>query len=622
MIDDQHHIQLTVPEQDLERLSFCETKPAKVAEWVSHLPLVNLGETTKKLYAALPEIARVKVSPKDRLAMLEALYPCVTNSIAGLTSHFLNQPIILPDHQLKIATLAQALQKHLTTGYKQVINDFDHVDKLNKQERSTLLPTAIERALSGSGRILLRCFQLYVPLPQKLWYEIHQLYRLAAREDLLNSPVQNPLNLHRKDVTVLDAYLRTLLMGTIRPNQLRQMDLDQTYQALELWTPLVYLDETPCGNLHAVRLNEDSAPVYVTQLIDANSPTCRHINTKILVAHILKALRENKRDDVDPPIPHGLSINVLEHLITNWSVQKKRSFDRISSDMQLTVCIGLRDFHYFLADQTPFNFFTLERGKGIVPNNDNLFLNNRLNGTELRIMQDDDVWEKVLDAGKGITSSKIKIKTDSIENQLLEQEKDKEKQKHHECIVNIVNTSPGGFCLEWTNAIPQQVKAGEILGIKEDNRQNWSVGIIRWVRQVGGKKTHCGVELLSPTAVPYGAALITTKGVHTEYMRALMLPELTLINQAATLITTQLPFQVGHKVKLNQYGSERVAHLTKRIITTGSINQFEFKYLDQAANLANSTPQTNATTATKKNQPSKDKGNDDDDFFNSIWNKL
>jgi hypothetical protein len=237
-------------------------------------------------------------------------------------------------------------------------------------------------------------------------------------------------------------------------------------------------------------------------------------------------------------------------------------------------------------------------------------------------MQDDDVWEQALDAGKGITSHKINFKTDSIENQLLEHEKDKEKQKHHESKVNVVNTSPGGFCLEWSNAVPQQVKAGEILGIKEDSRQNWSVGIIRWVRQVGGKKTHCGVELLSPTAVPYGAALITTKGVHTEYMRALMLPELSLINQAATLITTQLPFQVGHKVKLNQYGSERVVHLTKRIITTGSINQFEFKYLDQAANIANSTPQSNATTTVKKNQPTKDKGNDDDDFFNSIWNKL
>ncbi len=611
-------IQLTVPDLDLDKLSFCDAKPAKITEWVQNLPLANLGETSKKLYTALPELARVKVHPRDRFAMLEAVNPCVVNSIVSLSSHFLNQPIILPQQQLKIATLAQALQKHLVSGYKQVVQQYDVLGKMNKQDRKVIVPTAIERAITESAKILLRCFQLYVPTPQNLWHELHQLFLFSEDESLLDTVVENPLSKAKQETTILDAYLRAILMGTIRPNQLRQIDLDQCFNAFELWTPLVSLDEMPEDNLFAIQFNSDSPPNYIEQLVDPASNLCRHINTRPLVSHLSQALIDNKRKEAQPPISSHLSLNLLEHLITNWSVQKKRSYDRIDADHSLNVCVGLRDFHYFLSGEIPFNTFTLEKGKSLLSDEDNYFLTNNRSGIELTLL-DDDAWDQAINRGKAANNSPV-MDTHSIEDQLLqhEMENEKKKQVHHQYEISVINTSPGGLCLEWDKNIPQQVKAGEIIGIKEENNANWSVGVIRWVRQVGGQKTQSGVELLSPTAVPYGAAVINKKSDQSEYARALMLPEIKIINQAATLITTQLSFRVGNKVKLNQHGNEKIIHLTKRVSATSSANQFEFNYLSSAANLTSNEP---VKDSVEYNEPQQKNG-DDSDFFDSIWNKL
>src|SRR5690554_5510397 len=89
---------LSLPPQDLPQLTFCEgCKEAQVRAWVKALPMTQINVISTLLYKAVPEIARLKTSPATRLAMLEMLRLPIQQCIQGLTRHFLNQPLILPE---------------------------------------------------------------------------------------------------------------------------------------------------------------------------------------------------------------------------------------------------------------------------------------------------------------------------------------------------------------------------------------------------------------------------------------------------------------------------------------------------------------------------------------------
>src|SRR5690606_40354429 len=102
--------------------------------------------------------------------------------------------------------------------------------------------------------------------------------------------------------------------------------------------------------------------------------------------------------------------------------------------------------------------------------------------------------------------------------------------------VPMVDASPGGYCLEWQDQIPVQLKAGELVGLREQGRSKWSIGVVRWVHQTKSS-SQMGIQLLGPGATPLGIALLHKTGDYSEYLRALQLPALKAINQPATLLT-------------------------------------------------------------------------------------
>jgi len=97
----------------------------------------------------------------------------------------------------------------------------------------------------------------------------------------------------------------------------------------------------------------------------------------------------------------------------------------------------------------------------------------------------------------------------------------------------------------------------------------------------------------------------------SEYLRALLLPEIGAISQPAMLIAPRLPFQEGHKVLIKREGEEQRAVLNRRRTGTGNYNQFEYRSLGQVAP-ERETPVTGWKTHTA--------GGDED--FDSLWKSL
>jgi len=173
----------------------------------------------------------------------------------------------------------------------------------------------------------------------------------------------------------------------------------------------------------------------------------------------------------------------------------------------------------------------------------------------------------------------------------------------------IVNISPGGYCIEWTGAVPGTVKAGELVGLREDGHPDWSLGVIRWVRQIPGHGAQFGLEVLAPKATPCGARVIKKTGDSTEFMRTLLLPEIKALNRAATLITPNLTFRPGYRIVLMHDGEEEKALLTNLLSTTQSFSQFEFQLTRKTPEITPDVPDKSATIR-------------DDEDFETIWSSL
>jgi hypothetical protein len=71
--------------------------------------------------------------------------------------------------------------------------------------------------------------------------------------------------------------------------------------------------------------------------------------------------------------------------------------------------------------------------------------------------------------------------------------------------------------------------------------------------------------------------LIQKVGNSSEFLRGLLLPEISAVKQDATLITPRLPFQSGSRIILLHDGREDQGKLSRRVSATGSVSQFELK---------------------------------------------
>jgi hypothetical protein len=159
--------------------------------------------------------------------------------------------------------------------------------------------------------------------------------------------------------------------------------------------------------------------------------------------------------------------------------------------------------------------------------------------------------------------------------------------------------------------VPSQLQAGELLGIQDSPEQAWSVGVVRWIRQVRGGGTQMGVELIAPQAQPCGLQLVRKSDQSSQYLRALLLPEIAAISRAASLITPRLPFQEGNKVQINLNGNELKALLSHRLTSTGSFSQFEYRTLEVPA-------ERNQPPASSLESPARA----EDEDFDSLWKSL
>lgn len=602
---------LIVPTQDLAQLGFCGgNKEAHVKLWLQNLPLTQAQQVSAQLYTAVHEISRLRTSSENRLAILELLRGPIHQTLSGLALKYLNQPLILPEAALKTATVAQAIQKHFFNSYLAVAKELCSPGEA--KDRQGLQALCIQRALTALGLLLLRYYQLYLPVASQIWEQIHALHQLACRLQLEHLALEDKLPQHQGLKTIQHIYLRILLLAIARPNQLRQDEIESTYNLLELLAPSAELDSyNPLEkeNLFVVLTYSNRPPFYKSHWRPASNPGAEP-PMEIRTSQLVSRLQEQQplgNQGVDASVsqrnPLNLSASLTKHLTQAWSYLALRSFERQEVNTGLEVTLGLTNIHFYLAGEQPFNLF-LNQTTAVAgaPEKDAIYQRRGIQLKDDKASKEDDPWGDAFDI-VGTPVDGRALPTFNIESSIKSQEKVSYQGQHPIYRVPMVDRSAGGYGLEWRDEIPVQVRAGELLGLREYGHDKWAIGVVRWAHQIKGA-TQLGIQIIAPHATPVGLAAIQKTGGFAEYLRALQIPALRAVNQPPGLITNAISFHEHTKARLyrQQQGngcmSDKPVQLTKRLFATGAFSLFGFRELTTAS------PDTNS-------------GKED---FDSVWN--
>ncbi|PYC20942.1 molecular chaperone [Pseudomonas jessenii] len=558
------------PTPSQTRLSFCEATPRDLKRWIADLPKANIGETARQLYQALGELNQLLTPSDNRLNLLELLRPEVYFVCLHLERHFLHQAIMLDERSRKISNLCQALQSHLAIGYKQIVLRI--VPKYRK-DRAALVSMALQRAAHALKGQLLRATQLYSSPPEHVWFELHQLYRSAAELQLQHRAVHDDLASLTTELSLEQTYIAALLLGSARCNQLRQNQIARLADVLEPWSARLKLHPaSPDAGLLAISAELDAGPRYRSMFRSEQQRGLLGFDPQPLVnaieAHLLH------QDTSAPlPVPAGLSFDTLQHLHASWGQAAERSFQRTVGQGHLTVCVGMSALHFYLGGERSFSELLKLPGA------------RSANFSSTVAKSEKDSWSQAFDAAPQSNAEQFLPYEEIQYDHLVEDDSGTDSTPHYPThALPVINHSPGGYCLAWPEEVPAELQAGEMLGIHDSVSLGWSIAVIRWIRQVRGGGTQMGIELVAPHAQPCGLQLVRSRDDHSQYLRGLLLPEISAIDLPATLLAPRLPFQEGSKVMINTQGEEHRAGLDRRVASTHSFNQFAYRSLEAAKN--------------------------------------
>ncbi len=580
-------IRISAPEIKQVRLSFCDGSLDSFEAWAKKLPMANVGAAAKLLFQAIRELNCTQLKTLHRYKMLEIIRSQIYSICETLSKRFLNQSVMLTDNDLKIISLAQTLQNQLASGYKRIVLD-ELENPSKKGDGKKLITFAIHRAISDLNQTILRAYQLYSNPPKNAWLELHQLYSLAETKKIQQYSIKDSRAKYITSSSIFDIYVRALLLGCCKPNQLRQVDLAHLYSATELWSGLVKISPVTDGQaLFVFAQHRDVAPLYRTLLKDSPTAISRALAPSTLVLALQKHL-DNESDAIT--IPENLSESVIAHLVHSWGAMVERSFRRTQNSGEVQVGIGLLSCHYFSAGEHSLPFL-LKRW------------NAEIKTEKKEKRKEGDVWDHSFDAGNSLAPDAENIDFDSIA--FISKNADDTADngtKGTQLNAQIINTSPGGYGISLETP-PSTVQTGELIVIKENRMNQWSLGCIRWIRSQRNQPTQFGIELLAPKVEAVAVRILNKTGENGAYLRGMRLPALPAAGQEETIILPTMPFKPGSKAEWINDNIQQRIQLMKRTNASRSFVQYSFNSLTQVLN-----------SSTNKD--------DSDDEFASIWDKL
>ncbi|CAA0081771.1 Uncharacterised protein [Zhongshania aliphaticivorans] len=593
-----NHSSLAIATPDITRdkHSLFALNTNAVKAWLGSLPLANLGEATRLLFQALSELSHTQCKPKDRYEILELIRPHVHHIVKGLSQHYLNKPVVLPEKTQKIVLLANTLNTQLATGYCQAFQNLENENRLLRSKDA--MASCLHRALTEHSRILLRTYQLYRSSHSGFWITAHKIYQAALAHKTRKSKVSDSVY---GDGTVQQAYLRLLMLGCSKTHQLPQRQIEEVYGELNNWAAYIELRVDKFEScVFLFNPTEDASPSYRELMQRAPAVGWLGINTKPLLSQsggLARSVTPRKSS-------HTITLNktIIDHLSIAWDSATSRTAERTPCNDPVLVTVGMNTTHFYVANQLDFQNFQFEHDH----NEDSA---ERFQ--ERRIKQAGS-WNRAdgKDTRDKETSVPVNYMSDSAMESIsysLPQSSSttvSPDSKYEYLRTRILDSSSTGCRVEWPESTKLRIRTGELVGLKTDDYDSWRVGVVRWLRSDNSHQI--GIEALASAATPYSARLIQAGLPVNEYQRAMLLPGGTIAKGPLLLLSGVVGISEGHTVELLRPGHAMRIKLGEMVEQSNAFKLFRFEDI--------------ARNPIKMDVPDADEVNNDD--FNQLWDAL
>lgn len=535
-------VMLSVPNLSAQGSKEVELDPLKVKKWVENLPLLNIAETSRKLSAALSVQNRVEIEDNQRLQLLELLSYSINQISIELTKQYIGLPLPLSDKHKAIAEQNCQLQVELAYGYKRVVLNLASATVANPRMQAL----AIQRAMRSLTGVLGVSYQSYSPCPQDTWKDIHALYIQAEKLDVVSIQVEDPFNNALTKNSVGNTYKQALLLGFSDPYHLPPRTIDRIHHYLDRWAMLADLKSVTSRYNPTCQFLIDlqSDQVGITHASDSLNVSSRYrlLNTVNLARQVHAHCTQLMNNQL--PSPDGLQENffeecgqdLLKRLITSWGVNPQRAYRRsLRSGDYKEMVVGLDAISYWINQGE--EFIVSSALVGPVP-------------------------QRTL-----IGTNSVKKKIASLPGQEYTN-------------WDIQDEGAGGVSLSKNGLLPMPVQVGDLVMTRTPGEGNpWGIGVIRWIKSTTPSNIEIGIQHLAPRADPVVIKVLIENEKESDFLPALLLPEVKPLKQLQSLITRRGIHKLGAQVYMDNGFKLFRIEPTAMIEASHSFEQFQFSIL-------------------------------------------
>lgn len=552
-------LELSLPQITEGEKAGVEIRPGKLSSWLSSLPMLNLADTSQKIFQSLSATNRMRLDDKDRLKLLETYREPVAVLCAELEKEFIGQSLPLPQKALLAASRTRSFQIEMAYGYKYLTrNAAQSINGRVKDKQAHQLALTAQRAIYYLANSLYYSYISYHPPVPGVWKEIHRLHEFTSSINASEFEIDDPLISPKEKSSVTAVYKKALLLELSGPYHLPARSVKNINQCLNTWSSLATLtaaEEFPkMGCQFLLEKTRDSAgEVYDNGSINpANLKQYQILNTLELARHVhgrLKTVSAGRPPD-ESDAKQGLyteenTKELLTKLVNAWGVNPKRSFRRTSKKGDdVDVAIGVESINLWL------------------------------NGGEKLTLSSEFV---------GPMPQKKKFGT----YYLKETDQDNPAPtdyvlKNPELAVvpwNVVDESAGGLALSSTKAGHQKIKVGDILSLRTSKNGHWEIAVVRWIKNTDADTVSIGVQRQAPDAVAVAINVVDEEGKDTGYKPALLLPAMPALKQPATIVAEKSTLQHGQSFFMDNGFQLNEAKALRITESTSAFERFEFSII-------------------------------------------
>ncbi len=575
--DKDHLLNLITPERTLRSGNPVLLDPKELKEWISALPMANIGETSKQIFKALVEFNRLSATGLDRASTIDLFRQPIDYITANLKKYYIDLPFPLSAKNQKIAVLCRELQVELANGFKIIINNMLAGNK--KSVDNKLLVIAIHQAMLYLSRALYYSAIVYNAPPNNIWREIYQLFRYADRYHLTNIKVKETSGDTNNTSTIEDVYKRTILVGMASPYSLRQREIEYLHERVTQWAPHLELETVSShqetATIFVVEPNSDRPPCHAYLHPGTAERRYQTINTERLISHLrkqLKSLVDATKQSATDPTKERLSKPLLRKLIQSLGSTPNRQFTRTTLNFELDTAIGLSSICALMTEHAKKPKAEVSQTTGTRTHS---LVYPRV-GEEVRlsVTPPDQPFEYALvnmDENAGIWLQ------DEIKPPVTTEPQNKNGSIFS---CKTFNESAGGYCLTWTGEKVPHIRVGELIGIQSSNNPTkFSIGVTRWMKSMPAIGLQIGIEMISLYTKTAQVRHMQSPAGTDQNTDALILPEQTVSEQPKSLIVHALPYRVNDAVWIERKDAKKKARLTRLLESTGAFSRFQYTYL-------------------------------------------